>query len=74
MADRYEIRNSDTQDIYILLKIDAENNETLIEQSSDLKELQNHKEVAGKKVPVVDEADTRGTVEPPKQPKLKRKK
>lgn len=70
MAARYEIRKSDSQGFYYLLSIDAENNETVIKQSDDLKELQAMK--GGKDARVVNEADTRGTVPPPKQPKRKK--
>lgn len=70
MAVRYEIRKSDSQDIYILLSIDEQNNETLLKQSDNLKELQSMQK--GKDAKVVNEADTRGTIQPPKQTKLKK--
>lgn len=65
MAVRYEIRKSDTQDFHILISIDEHNNEKLIKQSDSLEELQALQK--GKDAPVVNEEDTRGTIEPPKE-------
>lgn len=70
---RYEIRKSE-QGFYYLLKIDAQNNEEVLAQSNDLKELKAHSEIKGTDVKVVNEVDTRGTIpapKPPKQPKRK---
>lgn len=64
---RHQIRQSDDETFYYLLAIDDENNEKVLAENPDLKELQKHEDIAGKKVEVVKEADTRGTVEPPKQ-------
>ena len=70
---KYEIRKSDDGTFYYLLKIDADNNETLIAEDKSLAALKNHKDISGKTVNVVAEADVRGTVEPPKPPKKSKK-
>lgn len=62
---KHEIRQSDNKKFYYLLSIDDENNQTVLAQSEDLKELQSHKSVKGKNLKPIPEAETRGIIKPP---------
>lgn len=66
---RYEVRKSDGKDYYYLVSIDKNNNEKVIIDGT-LKEVQKHE--TAKDLKPVNEADIRGTVEPPKEPKNKK--
>lgn len=64
---KHQIRKSDSGDYFYLLEIDDDNNETFVADNKSLSELKKHDSITGKQVEVIDEAKTRGTVEPPKE-------
>lgn len=58
---KYQIRQSANGKFYNLIQIDADNNEKLIADDTDLNQLKKHPKAEGAEV--IKEADIRGTVE-----------
>lgn len=64
MKNEYEIRESDNKKFFYLVHYDKDSNQEILIQSEDLKEVQAHPALKGKKLKPVPEADTRGRITP----------